>query len=193
MSTLGDTDAPMRILVVCTANVCRSPVAERLLTRHLDAAGHRTAVTSAGLIGGRLDVHPFTIDAARVGGIDLTDHRSRLLTRELLAADGADLVICMAREHLTHTVALDPTVWSRTFTLKDLVRRASSAPPAVHQLGWQQWLEQIGTDRQANELLGPDPADDIRDAYSLPAAAHMAMTAELNALCERLAGCIPIR
>ena len=183
--------APKRILVVCTANVCRSPVAEHLLRRHFADAGHDVVVTSAGVIGGRLDPHPFTVDAARMGGIDLTQHRSRLLTRELLATDGADLVIGMAREHVAHIVGLDRSVWPRTFTLKGLVRRASAVPPESRSGDWQQWLEQVGNGRHPNELLTPDPADDVRDAYGLPAGAHMAMTADLNTLCQQLARLAP--
>lgn len=183
--------APKRILVVCTANVCRSPVAEHLLRRHLAAAGHEAVVTSAGVIGGRLEVHPFTIDAARMGGIDLTSHRSRRLTADLIATDGADLVIAMTREHVAQIVGLDKTAWPRTFTLKSLVRRSAAAPEGTPAGDWQTWLEALGADRHANELVRPDPADDVRDAYGLPAAAHMAMTADVNLLCEQLATRLP--
>lgn len=183
--------APKRILVVCTANVCRSPVAEHLLRRHLAKAGHDVVVRSAGVIGGRLDVHPLTVAAAQMGGIDLTAHRSRLLTRELLATDGADLVIAMTREHVIQIVGLDNTTWPRTFTLKDLVRRATAARAAGEPGDWKSWLETLGADRHASELTDSDPADDVRDAYGLPSAVHLAMTAELNALTQQLAAVAP--
>ena len=189
MDVSGGT--PKRILVVCTANVCRSPVAEHLLRRHLEATGHDAVVTSAGVIGGRLDVHRYTVDAARMGGIDLTGHRSRLLTQDLIATEGADLVIGMAREHVAQVVGLDKTAWPRTFTLKSLVRRSTATPVDVADGDWQAWLEALGADRHANELVRPDPADDVRDAYGLPAAAHMAMTADLNTLCQQLSSQLP--
>src|SRR5262245_45150403 len=124
-----------RALVVCTANVCRSPVAERLLTKRLaervDADGEPWVVTSAGIADVVAPLDPNTVAVAAAAGLDLTDHRPRRLTADIVATDGADLILGMAREHVRHVAALDPTVWLRTFTLKELVRRAEeAAPPA---------------------------------------------------------------
>lgn len=180
--------APLRILVVCTANVCRSPVAERLLSRHLGLAGHQALVASAGVLGGELEMHPYTIEAARLGGIDLTDHVSRRLTADLLAVEGADLVIAMAREQLVQAVALDPSIWPRTFTLKQLARAALVTPLADVDGDWTRWLQRIGSGRHTDAFLIPDPADDVADPYGSPIAAHLMMMAEINLLCEQIAG-----
>ena len=50
---------PVRILVVCTGNICRSPLAEQLLREGLAAAGVKAVVTSAG-------THAMTIAAGSV-------------------------------------------------------------------------------------------------------------------------------
>ena len=55
-------------------------------------------------------------------GLDLSDHRSRLVTPALL--DGADLVIGMARQHVIDLALLAPDAWERCFTLADVLRRA---------------------------------------------------------------------
>jgi len=86
-------------LLVCTGNICRSPLAEALLTRTLGERGVAdVAVTSAGT--GTWDGAPASEGAYLVGlerGLDLSSHRARLLTRELV--DQADLILTMARHH----------------------------------------------------------------------------------------------
>lgn len=88
-----------RILLVCTGNICRSPLAAALLERSLaQRAIVGVAVSSAGT--GAWDGAPASEGAYLVGlerGLDLSGHRARLLTRELV--EGADLVLTMARHH----------------------------------------------------------------------------------------------
>jgi protein-tyrosine-phosphatase len=89
------------IIIVCTANICRSPMAERLL-RHALAAEKpplsRLKVVSSGVaagIGHAATDHSIT--AMKKVGIDLSDHSSRPLTQELL--DSALAVFCMTETH----------------------------------------------------------------------------------------------
>ncbi|MGH7671374.1 MAG: low molecular weight protein arginine phosphatase [Gemmatimonadales bacterium] len=88
-----------RVLLVCTGNICRSPLAEALLVRTLRERGlEGVTVTSAGT--GAWDGAPASEGAYLVGlerGLDLSGHRARLLTRELV--DQADLILTMARHH----------------------------------------------------------------------------------------------
>jgi protein-tyrosine phosphatase len=183
------TRPPLRILTVCTANVCRSPVAERLLARRLHAGGRSVVVRSAGTHGGSLPVHRHTLDAASTLGVDLSDHVSRALTAELLDSDGADLVIAMTREHLRHAVALQPAAWTRTFTLKELVRRASLGGVALSD-DVAAWTGALAAGRRAADLISADPSDDVADPYGGAARGHVAMVNELDALCVELARCV---
>jgi len=86
------------VLFVCTGNICRSPLAESLLERALKERGLEVSVTSAGT--GAWDGAPASEGAYLVGlerGLDLSGHRARLLTRELV--EQADLILTMARHH----------------------------------------------------------------------------------------------
>ncbi len=87
------------ILLVCTGNICRSPLAEALLRRTLEQRSvDGVSVTSAGT--GAWDGAPASEGAYLVGlerGLDLSGHRARLLTRELV--EEADLILTMARHH----------------------------------------------------------------------------------------------
>jgi protein-tyrosine-phosphatase len=89
----------MQIVIVCTGNTCRSPIAEALARRafaELDRAD--ITVTSAGT--GAWDGAPVSEGAYLVGlerNVDLSRHEATLLTREVVNA--ADLVLTMARHH----------------------------------------------------------------------------------------------
>jgi len=82
---------PRAILVVCHGNICRSPFAEALLARALGP--ERVLVASAGFVSpGRPVPVEGSIAAAR-RGVDLSGHRSQLLT-PVLAAE-AEIIIVM--------------------------------------------------------------------------------------------------
>jgi protein-tyrosine phosphatase len=178
---------PLRMLVVCTANVCRSPVAERLLQRHLDQREVSARVRSAGTHGGHNVVHRDTVRAAADVEVDLGDHVSRPLSRELLDSDGADLVITMTREHLRHAIGINPDVWPRTFTLKEVVRRASAFDAVDASIDLPTWRLAVADGRTAASMMRDDPDDDVLDPYGGPSAGHAAMVAEVSALTDALA------
>ncbi len=86
-----------RVLFVCTGNLCRSPMAEYLLRHHL---GPRAAwvAASAGLFAVHgLPASASAVSVLREQGIDLTPHRSRQLTGEMV--DAAGLVVVMTGAH----------------------------------------------------------------------------------------------
>ena len=96
---MSEESKTKHILLVCTGNICRSPLAAALLKRALAERGcEGVEVTSAGT--GAWDGAPGSEGAYLVGlerGLDLSGHRARLLTRELV--DGADLILTMGRLH----------------------------------------------------------------------------------------------
>lgn len=90
----------MNVLFVCTGNTCRSPLAERLA---LAAAARRgiSDFTASSAGTNAWDGSPASDGALLVGmerQLDLAPHRSRNLTREMVAA--ADLVLVMSPAHL---------------------------------------------------------------------------------------------
>ncbi len=91
-------DEAHHILIVCTGNICRSPMAEYLLRNAAVLRGKRVEVKSASMIG--LDGNPAHQNAVRAMkevGIDIQDHRAQPCTEELAA--WADWILGMEINH----------------------------------------------------------------------------------------------
>jgi protein-tyrosine-phosphatase len=89
------------ILTVCTANICRSPMAAALLQHALAAQPEplrSLQVTSAGVAARSGDrVSENSVIALKKVGLDIAGHLSRPLTQQML--DEALLVLCMTESH----------------------------------------------------------------------------------------------
>jgi protein-tyrosine phosphatase len=118
-----------RVLVVCTGNVCRSPIAEALLrAAFVDRMGSASPeVASAGTMGWTgSGADPHSIRAAAEHGIDISRHRARALDRADVAS--SSLILAMANEHVDTITSAVPSARSKTFTLKELVRLLEAIP-----------------------------------------------------------------
>lgn len=117
----------MNVLIVCTANVCRSPVAEYLLRQRASATGRAVQVTSAGTeaqSGGGAD--PVCIELLAQRGLDLRAHRTRRLNP---AVDGkADLILVMEPSHAQRIRSLAPVLAGRVHLLGRWSRGAIADP-----------------------------------------------------------------
>lgn len=119
---------PTRVLVVCTANVCRSPTTALLLQQRLHAVGAdvalqlRTAGTDADPGAGLCPVAAELVGPAAERLLER--HASRLLEAGDLEA--ADLVLVMERAHRAAVVATSPAAGLRTFTLREAAALAGA-------------------------------------------------------------------
>jgi protein-tyrosine phosphatase len=148
---------PFTILVVCTGNICRSPVAERLLRAQSEALGLPVVVHSAGtqsMVG-----HDMTPEAAHLAqhyGADPVDHHSKQLTEQQIA--DADLVLTATREHRSKVVSLHPRAARYTYTLNQFARLL---PAAVESLATSP--VQPSTPVEPVETPQPDLATQLRN------------------------------
>ncbi|HEY1764032.1 MAG TPA: low molecular weight protein arginine phosphatase [Opitutaceae bacterium] len=97
MSILAAMAEPGYILVVCTGNICRSPMGTALLQHALAAQPeplHSLRVVSAGVASRSGEAaSPHSVTALKKVGVDLTGHVSRPITQDLL--NRSLLVLCM--------------------------------------------------------------------------------------------------
>jgi protein-tyrosine-phosphatase len=127
----GGNRGAFRVLIVCSGNVCRSPLAERLLRirlqEQLGPVAARFTVTSAGttaLVGEPMD--PDAAAVARSLGADPDGFRARQVDAEQVAA--ADLVLTAAREHRGAVLRLHPPAHRTAFTLREFARLTAAVP-----------------------------------------------------------------
>jgi protein-tyrosine phosphatase len=184
----GASGQTFQILIVCTANICRSPLAERLLRAALAAAPEAElpsfVVASAGIRGwaGREMDPAAAAELTRLGG-DSDGFRAR----DLRVADcgSADLILTAAGEHRRWVLQECPHALRRTFTLLEFahlvtdverVRRVAGDPSALV--------------RAASSARGTSSLDnyDIGDPYGKSQQVHRSVANRISAAVDKVAG-----
>jgi protein-tyrosine phosphatase len=175
----------MHLLVVCTANIARSPLADAMLSASLEP--HGVEVISAGTQA--IEGHPaaeLTQKMAARRGLDLSGHRSQVVTASLVGE--AALVVTMSERHRDRCAPLAAGAGSHVFTLRELVRllRAADlddAPAQVSErLGWVVDRAHLARP-SAPPAAGPE---DVHDPIRDPEPAWVQMASVLDQLCGEL-------
>ena len=165
-STEAGRSEAFRILVVCTGNLFRSPLAAGLLQQGLDeVAPGRFALDSAGTAGVvGVGVTDNVASLAADWGFDLSEFRAKRLQRAHVI--DADLVIGLERWHRSQVVTLEPRALRRTFTLREFARIIH--PLASHEeSAYRQRWENLVARAQRSRMPAPDGPDfdDVVDPH----------------------------
>ena len=171
---------PFSVLFVCTGNICRSAMAERVLAARVAAAGGGVSVRSAGTraVVGR-GMSSQTRPLVRENGGDPDGFVARQLDERMLR--GADLILGMTAEHCERAASLEPSAFGRAV--------AEPAQPGSAADGdrWQRLVASAVQRRRAGELR-PAADDDVADPYGRSDAAFTAMAARVVPVIDLLAG-----
>jgi protein-tyrosine phosphatase len=157
----------VQIFFVCTGNICRSPMAERLTRAFLDdALGATAAVVGTASAGTHAVVDrgmepSSALVLAGLGG-DPSGFAARQLTAEMVTA--SDLTLTMTRRHRRAVLRLAPRAMFRTYTLREAaallggVDQAGLPPVDVLDTRARELVSALG--RQRASRRGSDQEDD---------------------------------
>lgn len=110
------------VLLVCTGNVCRSPMAEALLRARLPAGTHWRVASAGTCAFPGEEASPGAIEAVAETLIDLSGHRSQPLTAGLVGE--ARVIVALTRNHRDEILERFPEAAQRVFLLRSFDPRA---------------------------------------------------------------------
>jgi len=171
------------MLMICTANRCRSPLAEVIARQAVARRDIAVTVGSAGLLPGGHPAEAGSQWAARKLGLDLSAHVSRQVTPDLI--DAADIVVTMEAAHVLDLISISPGCQSRTLTLRELARCAQDDPGTapVGSGGLSEWIRGAA-DRPLGELLSGHL--DIEDPIGRPRRAFRDTARDVGDLLDQI-------
>jgi protein-tyrosine phosphatase len=167
------------ILVVCTGNLCRSPVAEAYLRKHVSTLRGIT-VRSAGT--GTEEGRPLPQETRVVGarhGLSLKPSSHRIWVSDIAAAD---LIITMTREHRREVVRMDRRANRRVFTLRELERVIEAVGGARARGGAGDetaWVDELSTMRGTAARPTREADDDVVDPFGRAESVYDQMLSEM--------------
>lgn len=168
---------PLRVVFVCTANICRSPFLE-LSARALAGEGSRVEFSSAGTHG--FDAHPMNADmVATMPEGSTEDFASRRLTPAILQE--ADLVLTAEASHRTFILDEHPQHFRKVFTVGQFAATVEDHPDLEGR-------ELIAAAAKRRTAARPehDIADPYRRGESASLAAADTMSRMLSVIVPRL-------
>lgn len=118
----------LRILFVCTGNLCRSPMAMGIARQMGAERGMAIEVQSCGTIAREgMTASENAIKACAEKGVDIAEHISRPLSQELV--EWADQILCMEERHVLAVNAKDWRAPFKTWSLASFVNRKAITDP----------------------------------------------------------------
>jgi protein-tyrosine phosphatase len=156
------------VLFICTGNICRSPMAERLFEARTDPAlPLRTASAgTSGLTGWGMDA-PSALVLRELGG-DGEGHSALRLSRQLIV--DADLILTAEIGHRDAVGRADRRARERTFTLREFGRVGAGLGPLPHPTSADELCARVAqvAARRAALPAGSPEIDNIADPYGAP-------------------------
>jgi protein-tyrosine-phosphatase len=120
------------VLIVCTANVCRSPLGEAILKKIVEEENLTSLikVQSCGIWG--MDGQKpseLSEQVAMENNLDISQHRARSIRPEMVKP--ADLILCMTPDHKQELIHFFPSKKNKIFTLKEFSKKIKATESAI--------------------------------------------------------------
>ncbi|WP_106131202.1 low molecular weight phosphatase family protein [Pseudosporangium ferrugineum] len=183
------------MLFVCHANLCRSPLAERLARRAFDDAfGPEAAAIVTASAGTRAydgsGMHRGSAEVLAECGVDAGGFVSRTVTAAILR--DADLVLTAEGDQRAACLTLAPGAVRKAFTLRQFARFAAAVPPVTSGPAAARMHRLVAEVNATRHLAPPVPAgqDDLPDPVNQPIEAFRACAEDVWASLRSVVGAI---
>lgn len=184
-------DPVAELVIVCTANICRSPLAEAMLAEAAaerlgpDAPVHLSSSGIHGLAGE--PAAPLSADEATGRGLDLSGHVARVTDAE--AVGRADLILTMTERHRGRIVRLHPAAARSTFTIREFARLTGALKPLEGDLSVRErvrFVTRLAHGARAY-VARPSEEEDVADPYGGPREGYIETADQLAELVDAIA------
>ena len=111
----------MKIMFICTGNICRSAMAHVMLEKRAKEANKNIEVYSCGVFAENGDVSTEeAIETMQEYGIDLKKHRATNIRNSNI--ENMDVILCATTAHKNNVIAMYPNLKEKVFTMKEYAR-----------------------------------------------------------------------
>ena len=111
----------MKIMFICTGNICRSAMAHVMLEKRAKEENKNIEVYSCGVFAENGDVSTEeAIETMHEYGIDLKKHRATNIRNSNI--ENMDIILCATTAHKNNVIAMYPNLEEKVFTMKEYAR-----------------------------------------------------------------------
>lgn len=168
----GGAGAPLRVLAVCTGNICRSPFLEERLAALVSEQTSQVLETSSAGLQAAFDFGRCDLLSASAGIPPRADRQPVQVDGELLS--DFDLILALTTDHRAELLTTAPACRSRLFTLIEAANIAHLVTSSGHAL-------QVAVDGPASHLDEHDPLRSVPPLPAEPAQRLAWLAGELDA------------
>ena len=108
----------MKIMFICTGNICRSAMAHKMLEKKAKEQNKNIEVYSCGVWAQNGDIPTYEgIETMKEYGIDLRTHRATNIRNSNI--EDMDVILCATQNHKINVISMYPELKDKTFTMKE--------------------------------------------------------------------------
>lgn len=108
----------MKVMFICTGNICRSAMAHKMLEKKAKEENKDIEVYSCGVFAEDGDVPTYEgIDVMREYGIDLSKHRATNIRNSNIK--DMDVILCATNSHKNNVISMYPELKEKVYTMKE--------------------------------------------------------------------------